>query len=80
MSGFSNITRLIENLYDRVKEKFFFAKEDFARPPEKKFVTNKSGVLQIEETWSTDLLDLNDDVQKKQGRLQRYFGINWWTL
>ena len=38
----------------------------YATPPKKKDATNKNDVIYIDDTWSMDLLDLNDYDEKKQ--------------
>ena len=52
-----------------------FWSEVYANPPNKNSHTNKADVYQTNDTWSMDLLDLNDYGPKKQ-RIQICFITN----
>ena len=37
-----------------------FIDEIYSKPPKKNYITNKINIYHIDDTWSIDLLDLND--------------------
>ena len=37
-----------------------FINEIYSRGPKKNYITNKINIYHIDDTWSIDLLDLND--------------------
>ena len=43
-----------------------FIDEIYSKPPKKNYITNKINIYHIDDTWSIDLLDLNDYGTKKQ--------------
>ena len=63
-----------------------FIDETYSRPPKKNFPTNKTKIKSIDDTWSSDLLDMND-YGPKNNRGYRYilvFFVNLskfgWTI
>ena len=42
-----------------------FINEIYSKPPRRYYVTNKTDVYHIDDTWSLDILDLNDYGPKK---------------
>ena len=37
-----------------------FINETYSKPPHKNYETNKTKIKSIDDTWSSDLLDMND--------------------
>ena len=37
-----------------------FIDEFYSKPPKKNYLTNKTIIKSIDDTWSSDLLDMND--------------------
>ena len=48
-----------------------FIDEIYSKPPKKNYITNKINIYHIDDTWSIDLLDLND-YSPKNNKGYRY--------
>ena len=60
------------NKIDVEKDKdLIFIDEIYSKPPKKNYITNKINIYHIDDTWSIDLLDLND-YGPKNNRGYRY--------
>ena len=60
---------LLLNLFKWLNE--YFIDEIYSKPPKKNYITNKINIYHIDDTWSIDLLDLND-YGPKNNRGYRY--------
>ena len=54
--------------YDKIK---IFIDEIYSKPPLRNYPTNKTIIKSIDDTWSSDLLDMND-YDPKNNRGYRY--------
>ena len=65
-----------EQLNDK-KTLDIFSNELNPTPPKKNYITNKTDVYLIHNSWSFDILDSNDYGPEKKQRLKISFCSNW---